>query len=630
MRLYVPDGLCREIRREGGSRSIIEAALAGVETKLAGINAIVDLPLCGLSPDGPFYKLRFDKNSRRLIFEVRRIELEDGTGCDVLVGLASFRHDSRYRKYLADRRTFGEGFPRPTTQELAAWVRERMAAEDEAERRRHQRPRLERDSPMAMWLHPPQALASQGIEGPVVYETEAWVQRIRSGAIGEFRATFQRLVSQLEEPARRHDPSVAGHPGIRRHSADGRHVLYSIYDLDTRPSRRAVLLLAPFADSPDPHLVNEIIQRYHPYPDPTGTQGSISIGTLSRFARRAYPFYLVFDEDIWARIERESDSEANLALSPEEERILNDVSNWRSDAGGRLPLFINGRAGSGKSTMLYYLFADFCSRHVFGGAPERPLLLTYSETLRSTAHSAVTGILRNHARYIDQPGSTAVSVAEQIQPCFQAFLPFLLNLLPPDRRERFPTEGRVGFARFRRLLETMCNLPTSRRRSAEQAWHVLRSFIKGWKIDGELTPEDYEEIPANDRTVAVTDYRVIFENIWHAWYRPLCEQQNLWDDLDLVREVVGLMAGRQIDDVRYPVVFCDEAQDFTRLELQLIMRLSEWAAWDLGRGWGCICRSRSTGIPSRPCNPPVSDGPRPRPHSARRCCVSSIRTGISA
>ena len=76
---------------------------------------------------------------------------------------------------------------------------------------------------------------------------------------------------------------------------------------------------------------------------------------LSRIAARSYPYLMILDQDSWLAIQK--DEEANLALSPEEAELLDSIH--RAGVEGELgyPLFINGRAGSGKSTMLQYLAA---------------------------------------------------------------------------------------------------------------------------------------------------------------------------------------------------------------------------------------------------------------------------------
>jgi hypothetical protein len=66
---------------------------------------------------------------------------------------------------------------------------------------------------------------------------------------------------------------------------------------------------------------------------------------IERLARRSYPNYLLADSDIWFEIEK--DPQSNFALSGEEINVLKSISGENP-----FPLFINGQAGSGKSTIL--------------------------------------------------------------------------------------------------------------------------------------------------------------------------------------------------------------------------------------------------------------------------------------
>ena len=54
-------------------------------------------------------------------------------------------------------------------------------------------------------------------------------------------------------------------------------------------------------------------------------------------------------------------------------------------------------------------------------------------------------------------------------------------------------------------------------------------------------------------------------------------EARLWDDQDITRDVLT----RNLAQPTYPAVFCDEAQDFTRLELELLLRLNLFTYRDL-------------------------------------------------
>ena len=78
--------------------------------------------------------------------------------------------------------------------------------------------------------------------------------------------------------------------------------------------------------------------------------GKDATGVL-RSSRRSYPALILADDDLWIDLEKET--QANMALSPEESEVLESARKGERP----FPLFINGRAGSGKSTILQYLFA---------------------------------------------------------------------------------------------------------------------------------------------------------------------------------------------------------------------------------------------------------------------------------
>jgi tetratricopeptide (TPR) repeat protein len=94
-----------------------------------------------------------------------------------------------------------------------------------------------------------------------------------------------------------------------------------------------------------------------------------------------------------------------------------------------------------------------------------------------------------------------------------------------------------------------------------------------------MTPEDYEkEVPRKERSIEVEKFQGIYHTIWEHWYKGITQEQGYWDDQDLIAKVLELGCDRP----DYTAIFCDEAQDFTRRELQLILRLSRFSRYHLG------------------------------------------------
>ncbi len=101
------------------------------------------------------------------------------------------------------------------------------------------------------------------------------------------------------------------------------------------------------------------------------------------------------------------------------------------------------------------------------------------------------------------------------------------------------------------------------------SWHVIRSYIKGMGSDEYLGPEDYEQLPENQLTVTSTMFRAVYDQVWTRWYAGVADE-GYWDDQDLARYILE----NDLAPRCYSAVFCDEAQDFTRIELEVLLRLS--------------------------------------------------------
>lgn len=293
---------------------------------------------------------------------------------------------------------------------------------------------------------------------------------------------------------------------------------------------------------------------------------------IKRNSWRSYPSLVLASEDLWERIQK-SEKEANLSLSAEEAEVL------RSCWDGRYPLFVNGRPGSGKSTILQFLFAehlyDYLSLANTLQAP--PLYLTYSTDLLEKAQRNVEAILKSNAYHQlrnDSPDFATIDLL--LRNTFYTLQDYLYGLLPDNKRETFPKEGYLRFPEFRLWYEKTFGRDASLSDiSAELAWHVIRSYIKGLSSDmGEYLEdvEEFKELPGQKSVTADTFQRVS-QRIWPR-YRKWCQENHYWDDQDLVREILTGWAEKEIVLPEHVAVFCDEAQDFSLNELRFIFRLS--------------------------------------------------------
>lgn len=289
-----------------------------------------------------------------------------------------------------------------------------------------------------------------------------------------------------------------------------------------------------------------------------------------RASRRAYPALILADDELWIDLEKEP--VANMALSPEESEVLESAR--RSEHP--FPLFINGRAGSGKSTILQYLFADLLFHYlsrpdVEGMAP--PVYLTANGELLRIARGFVERLLRSEAAFTQQlGGEIAKDRQDTLDEAFREFQPHLLSLVPKSERvTRFSRGAHVNYARFRRMWVGRFGKDKKAWRECgpDLSWHIIRSYIKGMSPETYLDPLEYAQLPDNQLTVTHAAYKLVFDRVW-PWYQQALEEAKLWDDQDLTRDVLE----RDLAAPTYPAVVCDEAQDFTRLELELLFRVN--------------------------------------------------------
>lgn len=298
---------------------------------------------------------------------------------------------------------------------------------------------------------------------------------------------------------------------------------------------------------------------------------------LAKECRRAYPLDMLKDKDRWS--DMEYDRKSNFILSDQEIDIVSSKLEY--------PLFITGRAGSGKSTMLQYLLADYLLRFIETNIDYPPVYISYSQELSNAARELIQTLFeKNHAitkalRNIG--GKYSDDIEPRLGEVFKIFGELVrehvekVNKVVAD--ERFKIANHVSFQDFRTMwLEHFGKTPNAARDyGPELSWHVIRSYIKGWDSESYCEPEDYADPSFGKKNKSVSDevYRKVYDVVW-KWYRQLQETEGYWDDQDLVRYCLSPDddSAATCVEPHYSAVFCDESQDFTRIETEFIIRLS--------------------------------------------------------
>lgn len=406
----------------------------------------------------------------------------------------------------------------------------------------------------------PQANAATDAMDRIVCESHAWVQQ----------TTVPAIQQQLNRLAACCVHALSAEPGLRFIAATERPG-WGVWTY----RHEGHVLLIQVVDGANATEAQDEARRVGALIDRGGSDA------LLQCSRRAYPASVLTDEQLWLDLERET--LANMALSPEETAVLESARH----SPRPFPLFINGRAGSGKSTILQYLFTDILRTYchlaqagVGGPAVEQaplgvPLYLTANGDLLAVARQFVGRLLRSQQRFDVDAGDAArldeASVDDVLQRAFREFRPFMLDLLKPEDRARFAASRRIDYPRFRRMWEQRFGKDPKARREhgPDVAWHVIRSYIKGMGSEDFLEPDDYAQLPDNQLSVSTDTFAAVHSQVWLAWYQPLMDDGD-WDDQDLARHILDNDCAPR----SHSAVFCDEAQDFTRIELEVLLRLS--------------------------------------------------------
>lgn len=289
---------------------------------------------------------------------------------------------------------------------------------------------------------------------------------------------------------------------------------------------------------------------------------------------KSYPDYILADYRTWEDIEK--NDEANLALSPEEVEILQNIQSSDSNEL-RFPLFVNGRAGSGKTTVIQHLLKPYIELALNDG-DLYPIYFTYNKYLLSKAKDTMKILVTKNYDTLSHEGFSEEKTKELdklLEISFNIFGDFVYSLLSEkSKKENYLYSKKIDYKLFKELYSKKY-VRIKNNISSDLAWHTIRTFIKGMlDIDNdiELDYENYLNLSIPQKTVESEVYKKIYETIYLNWYKKeLCEKGGYWDEQDIVAEV---LKKDYYNKIQSPCIVCDESQDFTRIELELILHLN--------------------------------------------------------
>lgn len=292
---------------------------------------------------------------------------------------------------------------------------------------------------------------------------------------------------------------------------------------------------------------------------------------------RGYPYTFLKDKDDWRIMEL--DKKSNMVLSKQQVGIVSGEKEY--------PIFLTGRAGSGKSTVLQYMFAEvilkyLISRDEHANNLNLPVYLSYSSNLIDDAKKLCITLFEKNNVYKDEIAKYHIQYKNDISPILDKMFFVFSKLLracidkriPGESEKLFPenNDSYISFPKFRSMWEKKFGRGYSGGEiyGPSICWHVIRTYIKGWNAEHYMTPEEYMCIGNKNQTVSYETFKSIYNIVWENWYYKL---NNVWDDQDLVRHC---LENNLIDD-SFSAVFCDESQDFTRVEIDFILKCSSFS-----------------------------------------------------
>ncbi|MEM4396978.1 MAG: hypothetical protein QXR30_04980 [Candidatus Woesearchaeota archaeon] len=402
-------------------------------------------------------------------------------------------------------------------------------------------------------------------EETLIYETYEWVEKTKSPSFLSYKTRFYDVLLNLIQST----DEIVIEPinnCIKTSYNRGKKEYKVVYnELLSVNNQKIFILIQPLIEPEilDQNTLNDFTNLFNKNFIPDND-------TLAKISYRAYPDYILAEEKLWYDIE--TDSQANLALSSEEENILQEL---KSNEKSSFPIFINGRAGSGKSTILYYIYSDFINKKLRKGFEGSPIFITYNEMLLETAKKTVKSILNSNAEFANENQTIELN---DLNPYFKTFYELLFTLLPDEQKIKFEPDKRITFHKFKTdIWEKIYNKPNYL--SPELSWFIIRAYIKGYYQNKYMEPIDYSELPRREKIITNQIFDDVYNYVWKS-YETISVQNKYWDDQDLVRELLN----SKLEEPEYIALFCDEAQDFTRIELRFLMRLLIFSKYQIPIG----------------------------------------------
>jgi tetratricopeptide (TPR) repeat protein/Txe/YoeB family toxin of Txe-Axe toxin-antitoxin module len=249
----------------------------------------------------------------------------------------------------------------------------------------------------------------------------------------------------------------------------------------------------------------------------------------------------------WEQAILSKDKDLPLKLSLEEYELV---------ILGQKNTLLSGSAGTGKTTIgLYKLIKSL----EYLPTDKKRLYVAYNSFLVKEAEKQFKRLINRDISDIDS--------------CFdfKTVRQLCIEILNSSEQIYMPYDE-VNYQYFKKIYDRM---PRKHKHSSILVWNEIRGIIKGSQLSTDiklLSKEEYQDLGGKrSQFFSQHDRSEIYDYYASLYQRKLQENQR-FDEIDLAREVIKLI--QQGKSNPYELIVCDEVQDFTELQLKMLIDLS--------------------------------------------------------
>ena len=249
----------------------------------------------------------------------------------------------------------------------------------------------------------------------------------------------------------------------------------------------------------------------------------------------------------WQKAIIEQNMDLPLKLTPEEYKLAKLSGN----------LLLNGSAGTGKTTVALY---KMLQKKQYNNLEKR-LYIAYNDLLVNNTEEQFYKIVTTN-RQLEQKSNNVIFE-------FKSLHKLCVEILKNDQKIYYP-QDEVNYQVFSEMYKAH---PGKKQYPTNLVWEEIKGIIKGKQLSTTeciLCEKEYEKKTKHSIILMSKKNRQEIYKI-AVWYQKKLHQKKLYDEIDIVRQVLRLLKNNSIK--KYDLIVCDEVQDLTEIQLELLFDL---------------------------------------------------------